>query len=150
MFVSFLNIFFFNLRTDIRSIKEYSVSTTVLKSGDVALLTLNEVGNRDSDSYMHDIDQKSSVMFLTSFTRHAITCWDPSKALRRSNMATLHQDDNTLINPTSLQVDTKGVVWYMSTKWERLLATDYNFRVFRFNAKNEIRYNICNPQKNDD
>lgn len=127
---------------------EFSVSTTILKSGDVSYIQSNRLGIRDGDSYMHDIDMKSEVMFLTSYSRKAITCWDPSKVLDPKNMATIHQDDNTLNSTRDVQVDMRGFVWYLSTRFTDLVELDYNFRVFRFNAKNEIRDNVCNPRKN--
>lgn len=123
-----------------------------MKRNDNNYINLNNLGVRDGDSVMHDIDQKTNVMFGTSYSRNAIFCWDTAKDLKPQNIATIHQDDFTLRGTRDLQVDSKGYAWYMSSRWEEFVNNgleddEWNFRVFRFNTRNEIRSNICNPYR---
>lgn len=137
------------------AITEFAVSTEVLQNEQNAARSnhgrdFKLLGHRQPQSQctMHDYDEDTGVMFYAEVGRNAIGCWNTRKAFSTKNHDIVHRDNEQMIYPSDLSVDSDGTLWVMSNTMPRFLyarldENEFNFRVWRTKAEDAIRGTKC-------
>lgn len=122
---------------------------------------------------MHDYDPNSGIIFYSQVAINGVSCYNTKKQFSTDNHAIIQRDDNTMIYPSDLnvnmrsfpilylgliyisvrivlQVDSEGTLWVMSNSmpvfiYSMLDTNDYNFRVWKVNARDAVHGTVCQP-----
>ncbi|XP_054276546.1 protein yellow-like [Macrosteles quadrilineatus] len=136
------------------SYRDFYVSTKVLQNKtkvDNSFRDFYLLPNRGSAGHVstHVMDDHG-VLFYNSIDKSSVACWDSSKPYRKENLLTLMNDEEKLIFPSDIRVDSLRTLWVISDRmpvhlFSSLNYTDYNFRVFFSPIEPLIAGTVCDP-----
>ncbi|XP_041979305.1 uncharacterized protein LOC121733199 [Aricia agestis] len=138
------------------SFNEFSVSTEYLRNESIAEANFEAfklLGSRgpNAQSGVSFLDPKTRVLFYSLVNMNAVVCWrTTNKVYNMTNQGRIYKDDDTMVYPTDIKVDTKDTLWVLSNRlplWmDGLLNdTDINFRVFSGPVLKAINHTACDP-----
>ncbi|XP_063700972.1 L-dopachrome tautomerase yellow-f-like [Culicoides brevitarsis] len=137
------------------SINEFVVSSRVLQNEENADRVWHGddfrlLGNRGpgTQSAMHQLDLSTGVMFFSEIGRNAIGCISSAKPLNSQSHAILVQDNERMVYPADLKVDSEGTLWVLSNTMPRYIysqlnTAEFNFRIWRVSARELIKGTVC-------
>lgn len=137
------------------SFNEFQVSSRVLQDESKSLRTnhgndFQLLGSRgaNSQSAMHQYDLASGAIFFTEVAKNAVGCMNSYFPFIQQNHAIIAQDNEKMIYPSDLKVDSEGYLWFFTNNMPRYIystldSTKYNFRVWRARAKDIVRGTVC-------
>lgn len=106
---------------------------------------------------MHDFDKNTGVIFFSQVATNGAACWSTAKPLTPDNIAVIARNDQAMIYPGDLNVDSEGVIWMMTNTMPRFIYSslnpnEVNFRIWRQPVVDAIRGTVCDvsqtPQGN--
>uniref|UniRef100_A0A182XWT2 Yellow protein n=1 Tax=Anopheles stephensi TaxID=30069 RepID=A0A182XWT2_ANOST len=139
------------------SVSEIAVSNRVLQNETLALLgngaygrEFHHLGARgpNAQSSSHAYDPKTGVLFYAEINRNAVGCWNTKKHFAPENHGIVHLDNEEMIYPADLRIDSNGDLWVISNRlpiwiYSELNRTDVNYRIWRQSASRAIAGTIC-------
>lgn len=122
------------------STNEFSVENYVLKNesfstSSAAYHSFNLLGNRgtNTQSSTQVYDEITNVIFYTQINRNAIGCWNTKKPFTIENQGIVARDDEALIFPNDLRIDSNGNLLVLSNRMPVFiysqLKDEYNYRI---------------------
>ncbi|XP_063709031.1 L-dopachrome tautomerase yellow-f2-like [Culicoides brevitarsis] len=137
------------------SFNEFQVSNRVLQDETKANGNTNQndiflIGNRgpNSQSAMHHFDLGTGVMFFTEVAKNAVSCVNSFFPFVPTNHAIVAQDNEKMIYPSDLKVDSQGFLWFFTNNMPRYIystldSSKFNFRVWRARVRDIVRGTVC-------
>ncbi|XP_055693425.1 L-dopachrome tautomerase yellow-f2-like [Lutzomyia longipalpis] len=110
------------------------------------------VGNRGANhqSLKTIIDEKSGIMFYAEVQSNQIRCWNIHKLLNPDNIEVIYEAEEEFDFVAQMFIDSKGFLWFESTKIPIVYASDLpldlthsNNKIFRVNINDAIKGTIC-------
>lgn len=106
------------------------------------------VRGEHTQSAMHDFDPTTGVIFFSQVATNGVSCWNTKKPLVPENFVQLQRNNDTMIYPADLNVDSNGTLWVMTNSmpifiYGTLDTEKYNFRVWNANVRDIIRDTAC-------
>lgn len=137
------------------SLNEFTVSTAVLKNSTMAARSFHGddfelLGRRQEmgQSAMHGYDPTTGVVFYAEVGRNSVGCWNSKRRFNALTHDILFRDDENMIYPSDLTVNSEGSVWVMSNTmprfiYSRLNATEFSYKIWRGRTSEMIRGSGC-------
>ncbi|XP_050069995.1 L-dopachrome tautomerase yellow-f2-like [Anopheles maculipalpis] len=139
------------------SVSEIAVSNRILQNETLAQLgngaygqSFHHLGARgpNAQSSSHAYDPKTGVLFYAEINRNAVGCWNTKKQFTPENHGIVHLDNEEMIYPADLRIDSNGDLWVISNRlpiwiYSHLNRTDVNYRIWRQSASRAIAGTIC-------
>lgn len=137
------------------SFNEYQVSNRVLQDESKSRRTnhgndFKLLGSRgpNSQSAMHQFDTGSGILFFTEVARNAIGCMNTFFPFVPTNHAIIAQDNDKMIYPSDLKVDSEGYLWFFTNSMPRYIystldSNKFNFRVWRARVRDIVKGTVC-------
>lgn len=136
---------------------EIVVSNRVLQNETLAGLgngvyasAFRHLGSRgpNTQSTSHAYDPVTGVLFYAEVNRNSIGCWNTNRPFTPDNHGIVHLDNEEMIYPADLKIDTEGNLWVISNRlpiwiYSRLNTTDVNYRIWRQSAFRAAAGTIC-------
>uniref|UniRef100_A0AAG5CXC0 Yellow protein n=1 Tax=Anopheles atroparvus TaxID=41427 RepID=A0AAG5CXC0_ANOAO len=139
------------------STSEIAVSNRVLQNETLARLgngvyasAFRHLGSRgpNTQSTSHAYDPVTGVLFFAEVNRNSIGCWNTNRSFSPDNHGIVHLDNEEMIYPADLKIDTEGDLWVISNRlpiwiYSRLNTTEVNYRIWRQSAFRAAAGTIC-------
>lgn len=137
------------------STSEFMVSTRVLRNQTAASRSYHGTdfqlaGNRGdlSQSTMHEFHKKTGVLFYDEISTNSVGCYSVKKPITPLNHGLIHRDDQKMIYPSDLMIDTEDNIWVMSNTMPRFIyaslnPNEENFRVWKSSVAEAIKNTPC-------
>jgi len=120
--------------------REFAVSTEILRNPnltseeiyhDFVVLSSRGPGGHITAHYMND----DGILFFNLIDRNAVGCWNSRLPYEPKNLGIIDVDDEALIFPSDVKVDSLNNVWVISDRMpihllSKLNFNDINFRIF--------------------
>lgn len=120
--------------------REFVVSTKILRNPkltseeiyhDFVVLESRGPGGHITSHYMSD----DGILYFNLIDRNAVGCWNSRLTYEPSNLGIIDWDDEALIFPSDVKVDTLNNLWVISDRMpihllSKLDFKDINFRIF--------------------
>lgn len=137
------------------STSEFMVSTRVLRNETAATRSYHGkdfqlAGNRGelSQSTMHEFHKKTGVLLYDEISTNSVGCYSTKKPITPVNHGLIHKDDQKMLYPADLMIDTEDNMWVMSNTMPRFIYSslnpnEVNFRVWKANVYEAIKNTPC-------
>ncbi|XP_049278861.1 L-dopachrome tautomerase yellow-f2-like [Anopheles funestus] len=139
------------------SVSEIAVSNRVLQNETLALLGkgaygkyFHHLGERgpNTQTSSHAYDPRTGTLFYAEINRNSIGCWNTDKPLKPETQGIVHLDNEEMIYPADIRVDSNGDLWVISNRlpiwiYSELNRTEVNYRIWRQSASRAIAGTIC-------
>lgn len=143
------------------SIREFGVSTEILKNKESALSPANYhrfryVGSRSdlSQSTSSAMDPKTGIMFYTLINKNAVGCWNSKKHPEYSpeSNGIVESNNVTMVFPNDLILDKSDNLWVLTDRlpvflYRSLDTNDTNFRIMMSPVKEAVAGTVCDIQE---
>lgn len=102
---------------------------------------------------MHDYDRATGVIFYSQVATNGAACWNTAKPMTPANFGIIARNNQTMIYPGDLNVDSDGILWMFTNTmprfiYSRLDPNEVNFRIWRQPVADAIRGTVCDvPQQ---
>lgn len=133
--------------------REFAVSTKILRDPnltseeiyhDFVVLESRGPGGHITAHYMND----DGILFFNLIDRNAVGCWNSRLTYETKHLGVIDSDDEALIFPSDVKVDSLNNVWVMSDRMpihllSKLDFKDINFRIFYASASAALAGTVC-------
>ncbi|CAH1722965.1 unnamed protein product [Aphis gossypii] len=133
--------------------REFAVSTEILRNPkltseeiyhDFVVLPSRGAGGHITAHYMHD----DGILYFNLIDRNAVGCWNSRLPYEPKNLGIIDVDDEALIFPSDVKVDSLNNLWVISDRMpihllSKLNFNDINFRIFYAPADTALAGTVC-------
>lgn len=134
------------------STNEFRVENNVLKNESfcTSYHAYELLGSRgpDTQSSIEVFDAITEVIFYTQINHNAIGCWNTKKPFTVENQGIVAADNETLLFPNDLRVDSEGNLLVLSNRmplfiYSKLPEGEENFRILTGKTSELIKGTVC-------
>lgn len=132
---------------------EFAVSTKILRNPkltseeiyhDFVVLESRGPGGHITAHYMSD----DGILYFNLIDRNAVGCWNSRLPYKPKNLGIIDWDDEALIFPSDVKVDSLNNLWVISDRMpihllSKLNFNDINFRIFYATIDTALAGTVC-------